>query len=32
LSANSLDVAGALTSGLVVAFIIHLLIGSARRR
>ena len=32
LSARSVDVAGALTSGLVVAFILHLLIGSGRRR
>jgi len=31
-SARAVDVAGALTSGLVVAFIVHLLIGSARRR
>jgi hypothetical protein len=32
LSARSVDVAGALTSGLVVAFVLHLLIGTARRR
>ena len=32
LSAGAVDVAGALTSGLVVAFILHLLIGGARRR
>lgn len=32
LSAKSVDVAGALASGLVVAFILHLLIGSAQRR
>jgi CHRD domain-containing protein len=32
LSARTVDIAGALTSGLVVAFILHLLIGSARRR
>jgi CHRD domain-containing protein len=32
LSATPVDVAGAITSGLVVAFIIHLLIGGARRR
>jgi hypothetical protein len=32
LSANAVDVLGALTSGLVVAFILHLLIGGARRR
>ena len=32
LSASAADVAGALTSGLVVAFILHLLIGGARRR
>lgn len=32
LSANPLDILGALTSGLVVAFILHLLIGGARRR
>ncbi len=32
LSAGPVDVAGALTSGLVVAFILHLLIGGARRR
>lgn len=32
LSARALDVAGALTSGLVLAFIVHLLMGSARRR
>jgi hypothetical protein len=32
LSATTVDVAGAVTSGLVVAFIIHLLIGGARRR
>jgi len=31
-SATPVDVAGAVTSGLVVAFIIHLLIGSAKRR
>jgi hypothetical protein len=32
LSASAADVTGALTSGLVVAFILHLLIGGARRR
>jgi CDP-diacylglycerol--serine O-phosphatidyltransferase len=32
LSARPVDVGGALTSGLVVAFIVHLLIGSPRRR
>jgi cbb3-type cytochrome oxidase subunit 3 len=32
LSARPVDVAGALTSGFVVAFIVHLLIGSPRRR
>jgi hypothetical protein len=32
LSANAVDILGALTSGLVVAFILHLLIGGARRR
>jgi hypothetical protein len=32
LRANTVDIAGALTSGLVIAFIIHLLISSARRR
>ena len=32
LSAGTVDVAGALTAGLVVAFILHLLIGSVRRR
>ena len=32
LSARPVDIAGALTSGLVVAFIVHLFIGSARRR
>ena len=32
LSARTVDIAGALTSGLVVAFILHLFIGSARRR
>jgi hypothetical protein len=32
LAANAVDVLGALTSGLVVAFILHLFIGSARRR
>jgi len=32
MSASTVDVAGALTSGLVVAFIIHLFIGTARRR
>jgi hypothetical protein len=32
LSATAVDIAGAVTSGLVVAFIIHLLIGGARRR
>ena len=32
LSARAVDVAGALTSGLVVAFILHLFIGGARRR
>jgi large repetitive protein len=32
LSANRVDILGALTSGLVVAFILHLLIGGARRR
>ncbi|MEK6303287.1 MAG: ice-binding family protein [Acidobacteriota bacterium] len=32
LSANPVDILGALTSGLVVAFILHLLIGGARRR
>ena len=31
LSARPVDIAGALTSGLVVAFIVHLFIGSARR-
>jgi large repetitive protein len=31
LSANAVDILGALTSGLVVAFILHLLIGGARR-
>lgn len=31
LSAGPVDVAGALTSGLVIAFIVHLLIGSSRR-
>ena len=31
-SATPVDVAGAVTSGLVLAFIIHLLIGGARRR
>jgi len=31
LSAKTVDIAGALTSGLVVAFILHLFIGSARR-
>ena len=30
--ANPVDILGALTSGLVVAFILHLLIGGARRR
>lgn len=32
LSANPVDILGALTSGLVAAFILHLLIGGARRR
>ena len=32
LKAGPVDVMGALTSGLAVAFIVHLLIGSARRR
>jgi len=32
LSANPVDILGALASGLVVAFILHLLIGRARRR
>ena len=32
LRANTVDIAGALTSGLVIAFIIHLLVSSARRR
>lgn len=32
LSANSVDILGALTSGLVLAFILHLMIGGARRR
>lgn len=32
LKAGSVDVAGALASGLVVAFVLHLLIGTARRR
>jgi hypothetical protein len=32
LSANAVDILGALTSGLVAAFILHLLIGGARRR
>jgi hypothetical protein len=32
LSANSVDILGALTSGLVFSFILHLLIGGARRR
>lgn len=32
LSAKGVDVAGALASGLVVAFVLHLLIGSAQRR
>jgi hypothetical protein len=32
LSANAVDILGALTSGLVVAFILHLWIGGARRR
>jgi hypothetical protein len=32
LSSNLVDILGALTSGLVVAFIVHLLIGGARRR
>jgi hypothetical protein len=32
LRADAVDVLGALTSGLVVAFVLHLLIGSARRR
>ena len=32
LSANPVDILGALTSGLVVAFILHLLIGGTRRR
>jgi len=32
LSARTVDIAGALTSGLVVAFIVHLFVGSARRR
>jgi len=32
LSARLLDVAGALTSGLVLAFIVHLVIGGVRRR
>lgn len=32
LSARTVDIAGALTSGLVVAFILHLFIASARRR
>ena len=32
LSANSVDTFGALTSGLVLAFILHLMIGGARRR
>jgi hypothetical protein len=31
-SARTVDIAGALTSGLVVAFILHLLIGTPRRR
>lgn len=31
-SASTVDIAGALTSGLVVAFILHLLISGARRR
>jgi hypothetical protein len=31
-SAKPVDILGALTSGLVVAFIVHLLIGGARRR
>jgi len=32
LAAGAVDVMGALTSGLVIAFILHLLIGSVRRR
>lgn len=32
LRANTVDIAGALTSGLVIAFIVHLLVSSARRR
>lgn len=32
LSANAVDTLGSLTSGLVVAFILHLFIGNARRR
>lgn len=32
LAAGAVDVLGALTSGLVIAFILHLFIGSARRR
>jgi len=32
LSANLVDIMGALSSGLLVAFILHLLIGGARRR
>lgn len=32
LLARTVDIAGALTSGLVVAFVLHLLIGAARRR
>jgi hypothetical protein len=32
LSANPVDILGALASGLVVAFILYLLIGRARRR
>jgi hypothetical protein len=32
LSASPVDVAGAVTSGLVVAFIIHLVVSGARRR
>jgi len=32
LSASATDVAGALTSGLLVAFIMHVLVGTARRR
>jgi CHRD domain len=31
-SARAVDIAGALTSGLVVAFILHLLMGTSRRR